>query len=974
MIETYISHTGVAHDDDPPGRGSGRYGWGTGENPNQHQFDLISEVARLKSRGLKEAEIAKMFLGEKAKAIDLRAELTIEKNRLRRFNHQTAVRLLEECNGNVSEVARKMGRNESTIRSFLDPIKADRMDRYEITAEVLKKRIQDTIDADAKGMIDISSGTELFMGVPKYTKDVAIRMLQKEGYLKSWVNFEQVGTGNETTMIVLAPPGTTHGDIQRNKYNIASVMEYTPDKGKTWWTPEFPENLDSKRVMVRYAEEGGKEKDGVIELRRGVEDISLGGAQYSQVRIAVDGTNYLKGMAMYAEDKDFPKGVDVIYNTNKKVGVPLIDKSAVYNPEDGTWSGKEVAKRLKIDKATGEVDRDNPFGALIKAPKERDGVITPGGQRHYIDSDGKEKLSPINKLQDEGDWDSWSRTLSSQFLAKQPIKLIKQQLDLSVDSKKVELDEILALTNPVVKKKMLEEYASGCDANAADLSAKGVKDQAFQVLLPIPSIKPNEVYAPNYETGETVALVRYPHGGTFEIPILTVNNKVGAAKKVMRNASDAIGIHPEVAERLSGADFDGDTALVIPMSRNKIKVTSTKSLEELENFEPKELYKLPDSAPQMKSATKQNEMGKVTNLITDMTVAGAPPNEICRAVKHSMVVIDAEKHHLDYRKSEKDNNIAALKKEYQTSEGKERPGGATTILSRAKSKVRVEKRKEVTDTSKMTPEELERWNEGKKVYRKDEKKRNVYTEITDPSDMTESEYERWSSGKKVLRVTGETSRLEKVHQMDLVDDARDLVRDKTNAKEMAYANYANELKALANKARKTSRNITPIPVNQSARKTYAEEVTSLNEKLTRAEMNSPLERRAQLIANGLVSEKRKSNPDMDFEHIQRAKAVALTQARAMVGAKKDPIVPTDREWEAIQAHALSSDKVRRIINNMKDEDFKKRSTPKQDRTTLTPNQLSLAKSMYNSGMYTQKEIADRLGVSASAVSNAIRNS
>ena len=43
--------------------------------------------------------------------------------------------------------------------------------------------------------------------------------------------------------------------------------------------------------------------------------------------------------------------------------------------------------------------------------------------------------------------------------------------------------------------------------------------------MPLPSMKDTECYAPNYENGDTVALIRYPHGGTFEIPVLTVNNK-----------------------------------------------------------------------------------------------------------------------------------------------------------------------------------------------------------------------------------------------------------------------------------------------------------------------------------------------------------------------------------------------------------------------------------------------------------------
>lgn len=952
-----ILHSGKAHDENPPGRGSGRYAWGSGENPHQHQFSFLSEVKRLRAEGIKDAEIAKMLLGAKryskdgepiwATTTDLRAQITIETKKERQENRSKALSLLDECHGNVSEVARRMGKNESSVRSLLNDAIAERNSKYESTAEFLKKRIAED------GIIDISTGTELYLGVPDYTKKVAVAMLEKEGYVKSWVQLPQMGSDNKTSVMVLAAPpkeGETEKDvyrrIQQQKYNIKPIQEFTPDEGKTWWTPEFPESINSDRIKIRYAEDGGKDKDGVIELRRGVEDISLGGSQYAQVRIAVDGTHYLKGMAVYGDDADMPKGIDIIFNTNKHVGTPKM----------------EVLKELKKD-ANGEVDKDNPFGALIKSPKDRDGLISAGGQRKYIGEDGKEHLSVINKLQDEGDWDSWSRTLASQFLSKQPLKLINQQLELSIADKKAEFDEINRLTNPVIKKKLLEEYASNCDSNAADLSAKGFKNQSFQVLLPVPKMKDNEIYAPNFEDGDTVALVRYPHGGTFEVPILKVNNKSQEAQKIMKNAKDAVGITPKVASQLSGADFDGDTALVIPIKSNRISVASRPYIKELENFDPKELYKLPDSAPKITSRTKENEMGKVTNLITDMTVGGATISEITRAVKHSMVVIDSEKHHLDYKQSAIDNDISALKYKYQGTTKTGQPAGASTILSKASASVYINKRKEITDTSKMTPSELKVWNAGKKVYR-DTGETSVKI-ITDPNKMTPSELKKYNEGKKVYRDTGKLKQI-KVPRMDTVDDARDLVRDKYNEKEMAYANYANELKTLANSARKEARSIKPTPVSQEAKKTYAAEVESLNAKLKVALMNSPKERQATAIANNAMSQKLKSNPDMDYEHRRRQQVIEMTKARAIVGAHKEPVNITDREWEAIQANAISTNKLTQILNNTDQEKFKQRATPR-NKNSLTQAQIDKAHAMLKSGMYTNKEIADSLGVSTSVI-------
>lgn len=967
-----LFHVGVGHDDDPPGRGSGRYGWGSGDNPFQHQFNFLSEVKKLRAKGLTNAEIAVMLLGEKgrkkdgtpiyANTTDLRAEIAIQTKAQRKANRARAVQLYDECHGNVSEVARRMSNaektwNESSIRSLLDPVIADRTSRYENTANFLKSKID-----NGDWPLDVSAKTELYMGgITDSTKKVALAMLEKEGYVKAYVQIPQMGTDHKTSVMVMAPPGTTYSEIYQKRFDIKSVQEFTPDQGKTWFVPEYPKSLDSKRVMVRYKEEGGADKDGVIELRRGVEDISLGNSQYAQVRIMVDDTNYLKGMAMYGLDSDFPKGIDIIYNTNKKKGTPLIDRSATYDPETDTWSGKEVSKRCKVSQTTGEIDKDNPFGALIKA----------GGQRTYTDANGNEQLSPINKLREEGDWDSWSRNLASQFLSKQPLKLINQQLDLSVQSKRTELDEILALNNQVIKKKLLNEFADGCDANASDLSAKGFKRQAFQVLLPVPSMSDTEIYAPNYDDGDTVALVRYPHGGTFEIPVLKVNNNSEAAKSVMQNAKDAVGINPTVAERLSGADFDGDTALVIPLASNKIKVTSTKPLSGLVDYDFKSIYKLPDDAPKMTNQTKQIQMGQVTNLITDMTVGGASTRDIEKAVRHSMVVIDAEKHHLDYKQSAKDNDILALKKEWQGRVNEETgrlSTGAATILSRASGEAYVDKRKEVTDTSKMTESELSDWNAGRKVYRPTGDKKRVL--ITDTSKMTESELETHNAGKKVYRQT-DVNVKQKVAQMDVVTDAMKLVHDPTNQKEVAYANYANSLKDLANEARRESRAIKSIPVSQEARTTYAKEVESLNSKLDIAEKNKPRERVAQAIANNIVREKLASNPNMDYEHRKREAARALNEARAQVGAKKDLVVITDKEWEAIQANAISTDRLTRILNNTDQELFKQRATPRKTSSSgdgLSDAQLARLKAMYNSGLYTNADIAAMFGISTSYVS------
>jgi len=111
--------------------------------------------------------------------------------------------------------------------------------------------------------------------------------------------------------------------VREDKHMIRTLEAWSDDGGRTFQNIKPPKPVSSKKVMINYKETGGEDKDGVIELRRGVKDLDLGSNHYAQVRIAVDGTHYLKGMAVYADD--LPKGVDIRFNTNKSKDVPKMD-------------------------------------------------------------------------------------------------------------------------------------------------------------------------------------------------------------------------------------------------------------------------------------------------------------------------------------------------------------------------------------------------------------------------------------------------------------------------------------------------------------------------------------------------------------------------------------------------------------------------------------------------------------------------
>ena len=929
IAEDILMHYGIP-------RRSGRYPWGSGDDPYQRGGkDFLGRIDELKKQGWSETpeNIQKEF---GLTTSQYRTEKALAKNERRMLNVATAKSLKEDGLGE-SEIGRRMGVNESTVRSWLNEESETRMNEAKKTSDFIKKQI------DEKGFIDVGSGVERELGISKERLNQSLELLEREGYPVYGGRIPQAtNKGKFTTVKVVCPPGTEHKDIYEafNNDKVKSLKEYTShDGGDTFDKYMPPSSLDSKRLKIRYAEEGGVDKDGVIEIRRGVDDLSLGNSRYAQVRILVNGTHYLKGMAVYSDD--MPDGVDIVFNTNKSKGTPAL------GPKNNT-----VLKPIKDDP-------ENPFGALIKA----------GGQSYYIDKDGKRQLSPINKTREQGDWDEWQDALPSQFLSKQSLSLAKKQLNLAASDKMAEFDEINSLTNPTVKKFLLKSFADDCDAAAVNLKAAALPGQKYHVIIPINSLSDNEVYAPGYEPGTKLALIRYPHGGTFEIPILTVNNKNADGKKLIGPTSiDAIGINKNIADRLSGADFDGDTVMCIPThdKSGKVKIASTPELKGLKGFDPKLKYAYSkediESGKARIMKNTQTEMGVISNLITDMTLQGASNDELAAAVRHSMVVIDAEKHKLNYKQSEIDNNISALKKTYQRhidADGNIRVGGASTLISRAKGETPVIKRQGTPQIN----------IKGKPWYDPNKPEGSLIYKTAD--DAT---YEV----KKINKKTGEETivtkyRTQKSTKMAETDDAYSLVSDLNTPMERLYADYANKMKSLANQARKEMVSTGKIKYDASAKATYQKEVDSLESKLNIALLNAPRERLAQLKANAEVAAKKQADPNMKPGDIKKASQQALTKYRKEVGsvARSDRSINiTDKEWEAIQAGAISESKLIKILNNTDIDVLREKATPKT-RNTVSQAQVNRIKALSASN-YTLADIAKKLGLSTSTVANYLK--
>jgi len=866
-------------------RKSGRYPWGSGSTTLSRSRSFLETITALSKEGMSDPEIARAFSSAEHPftTTDLRALKSIARAEKHSADVGQAVKLKEKGLSNVA-VGKKMGIPESSVRGLLAANEKDKQDILKTTADMLKSNV------DSKGYIDIGSGVENHIGVSSTRLNTAVARLKEEGYVVHHLKVTQVGTGQQTNIKVLAAPGTSYTEISRNRDRIQQLQMVSDNGGRSYLrTDQPPKPISSSRVGIVYKEDGGSKADGVIYVRPGVEDINLGQGRYSQVRVLVDGTHYLKGMAIYKDG--LPDGVDLQFNTNKS----------------DTGRKHDAMKKVSDDP-------ENPFGATVRQ------VTDP--------KTGKVK-SVMNLVNEEGDWDKWSRTLSSQFLSKQPSSLAKQQLDLTFENRKNELDQIMKLTNPAVRKRLLDSFADDADSAAVHLKAAKLPRQASKVILPVNTMKENEIYAPTFRNGERVVLIRHPHGGKFELPELTVNNRQPDAKKLLGDTEDAVGIHHKVAERLSGADFDGDSVIVVPNTHGSVK--SSPALEGLKGFDPQTQYKEYPGMKPMSTRTKGIEMGKISNLITDMTIRGANSSELAAAVRHSMVVIDAEKHNLDWRRSARENGIPALSEKYQGRKG----GGSSTLISRAKSRIDVPDRK---------PRSVTRGG---------------------PVDPVTGELRYEPTGK--LTPSGK-QKVFKSKKLAETTDAHSL--SSGTPIEKIYGDYSNNMKALANSARKASLSTKPTPYSPSAKLHYAKEVTSLNAKLNLVLRNRPLERQAQLVANVAIAAKRRANPDMDDADLKKLRFRELDNARKSVGAEALRVDITPTEWQAIQAGAITTNLLTQILQKSDLKQVRQYATPRTP-TVMTSTKLSRAKSMLASG-YTQQEVADQLGVALSTLTSSIK--
>ena len=207
VAKDILMHYGVSILDGAPGRGSGRYARGSGDDAYQRRGDFADRVQELRKQGMSDTDIVKaMCLNS---TTELRKQYSMSINSRRANRIATAKALLDEGKSQA-EVARELGINESTLRSLLNERSAARTNAAQATADFLRQQINE------KGMIDVGAGVELELGISREKLGQALEILKREGYPVYGGGVPQVtNPGKQTNIQVICPPGTEHKDTYK---------------------------------------------------------------------------------------------------------------------------------------------------------------------------------------------------------------------------------------------------------------------------------------------------------------------------------------------------------------------------------------------------------------------------------------------------------------------------------------------------------------------------------------------------------------------------------------------------------------------------------------------------------------------------------------------------------------------------------------------------------------------------------------
>ena len=165
---SYLAHYGTP-------RHSGRYPWGSGDNPYQHNADFLKTVREMKAKGKSEKEIA-ASMGLKTTEFRNKQSIYVNAEKVDRINRAMKLKEHGYSNVKIAELMFNAASKESTVRSLLNQGEKLKEDTCINTAEALAKKV------GTKNFVDVGTGVEREIGITKTRLDVSLQILKEAGY------------------------------------------------------------------------------------------------------------------------------------------------------------------------------------------------------------------------------------------------------------------------------------------------------------------------------------------------------------------------------------------------------------------------------------------------------------------------------------------------------------------------------------------------------------------------------------------------------------------------------------------------------------------------------------------------------------------------------------------------------------------------------------------------------------------------
>ena len=269
------------------------------KNHFQSQGFVLISIPDIREEGRTETQIANE-LG--LTTTQLRNAITYARKEEREYNREQVAGMKEAGLSNV-EIGQRLGISEGTVRNYISDNKSSKA-TSEQQLDNIEKALSDSLKQT--GHLDVGVGVERQLGVSRTKFNAVVNQMVENGDL--YIHNIQIQRLNDPTKYTIVKVLSTEPDylkVLKDSTNIGNLEYFSDDKAlESAKRFETPQMVDLNRIKIRYQEDGGADLDGLIEIRKGTEDLDLGNSQMQDGMLSI--LNLANTLTLPSEDTRQP--------------------------------------------------------------------------------------------------------------------------------------------------------------------------------------------------------------------------------------------------------------------------------------------------------------------------------------------------------------------------------------------------------------------------------------------------------------------------------------------------------------------------------------------------------------------------------------------------------------------------------------------------------------------------------------------